>query len=454
MPRICHACGAALAEAVTFCAACEAPVESGLSPTQQRGHSAAAIETRGRLRLQPGLAVAALGVLLLGTAGAFANWSSPAGARSIGAIASDNDSSMANPVRESQAPAETPAIVTTGDIARFPAIYKNRRIQLVGWGQGVFSWFGDAQKGDPRLDDCKFEILVGLSGGAVNGGVLGCIDKLKPEQRSDFYRSTTCHTTFAGSVKYVKCRNNPLGSHPPPDTSIDSTAWSNVVVDEDVILICTVKSSGLAGFAGITGLLTHCELSKSSSRKAEEMMEEREREMEKQEGPKPSEPDGNATGKPSPATAQPTDAQTQTGETEESTEDTRTSPSATIPTPPRQLRFEEGLRVLVHVVSITRRPDGSFAFRGTLLQPVALASEASLGQGTELAGSGTVRGGHVTVAVTGLTVQGENYGLQQTKSGANKKAGSGPAIELDPGKVIEMWFASVSVYEKTTGESH
>jgi hypothetical protein len=163
----------------------------------------------------------------------------------------------------------------------------------VGWGEGVFSWFGDGERGDPRLDNCKFEILVGLSGGVVSGGALGCIDTLKPQQRNDFYRSTTCHTTFAGSVKYVKCSNNPLGSHPPPDTSLDSTFWNNAVVDEDVNLICTVKSFGWVGPAAMS-LLTHCELSKSGSRRAEGMMEEREREMEKKdEGRQSSGPSDN-----------------------------------------------------------------------------------------------------------------------------------------------------------------
>jgi hypothetical protein len=225
--------------------------------------------------------IAALGVLLPGIVVAFAN---------------QNSQTQGSPIQRTPAPVgtpkalhEAPEIVTTRDIARYPAIYKDQRIELVGWGQGVFSWFGDAEKGDPRLDGCTFEILVGLSGGVMNGGALGCIDKLRPEQRSDFYRSSTCHTTFTGSVKSVRCRNNPLGSHPPPDTSLDSTAWNNVVVDEDVNLICTVKAFGLLGPSAMS-LLTHCELSKSISRKAEEAMEEREAELEKQqEAPQPPE---------------------------------------------------------------------------------------------------------------------------------------------------------------------
>jgi hypothetical protein len=54
------------------------------------------------------------------------------------------------------------------------------------------------------------------------------------------------------------------------------------------------------------------------------------------------------------------------------------------------------------------------------------------------------------VSVTEFTVRGENYGLRSAGS-ANKKPGSGPAVELNPGKLLEMWFASVSVYEKKTG---
>jgi hypothetical protein len=223
---------------------------------------------------------AVLGVLLPGIVVALTSQNSP----TEGSPVHKTPSQVGSP----KASHEVPEIVTTADIARFPAIYKNRRIQLVGWGQGVFSWFGDTERGDPRLDDCKFEILVGLSGGVVNGGALGCLDdNLKPEQRDSFYRSNTCHLHFVGSVQYAKCRDNPLGSHPPPNTRLDSTVWNNVVVDEDVNLICTVKSS-----AGTTGLLAHCELSKSSSRKAKEAMEEREAELERQQqGPQPPAPE-------------------------------------------------------------------------------------------------------------------------------------------------------------------
>jgi hypothetical protein len=83
---------------------------------------------------------------------AFANQSPP----TAGSIVHKTPAPVGKPVHEA------PEIVSTADISRYPAIHKDRRIQLVGWVRGVFSWFGDEEKGDPRLDGCKFEILVGL----------------------------------------------------------------------------------------------------------------------------------------------------------------------------------------------------------------------------------------------------------------------------------------------------
>ena len=116
---------------------------------------------------------------------------------------------------------------------------------------------------------------------------------------------------------------------------------------------------------------------------------------------------------------------------------------------PSLLQFEAGVRLFIRVTSMTRQPDGSFSFRGTLLQPITLAGRVSLDQSTELVGSGTVNGGHVAVSVAGFTVRGENYGLRQAASGVIRKPGSGPVVELSLGKVLEMWLVSASVYEKT-----
>jgi hypothetical protein len=113
-----------------------------------------------------------------------------------------------------------------------------------------------------------------------------------------------------------------------------------------------------------------------------------------------------------------------------------------------QLRLESGARLWIHVTAISRKPDGSFRFRGTLLQPVELANANRLDQGTELSGSGAVNNGHVTVLVKDFTVGGANYALLQNVSGSNKRPGTGLAVELDPGKLLEVWIASSSVYRK------
>jgi hypothetical protein len=124
------------------------------------------------------------------------------------------------------------------------------------------------------------------------------------------------------------------------------------------------------------------------------------------------------------------------------------APTATADRP--QLRVESGARLWIHVTAINRKPDGSFTFRGTLLQPVALVNANRLDQGTELSGSGTVNNGHVTVRVSGFTIGGTNYTLlQNDASESRKRPGTGLAVELDPGKLLEVWLASSSVYRKT-----
>ena len=113
-----------------------------------------------------------------------------------------------------------------------------------------------------------------------------------------------------------------------------------------------------------------------------------------------------------------------------------------------QLRLQAGVRLWIRVTAINRKPDGSFTFHGALLQPVALANSNQLDQGAALAGSGTVSNGHTRVLISGFTVGGANYALQEA-SGSGKRPGAGLAVELDPGKLIEVWLASSSVYRKT-----
>ena len=114
-----------------------------------------------------------------------------------------------------------------------------------------------------------------------------------------------------------------------------------------------------------------------------------------------------------------------------------------------RLHLEAGARLWIRVTSIDRKPDESFTFHGTLLQPVELTNRNQLDQGTEVSGSGKVNNGHVTVLLTGFTVGGTNYALRQDDAGgSNNRPGAGLAVELTPGKLLEVWLASSSVYRK------
>jgi hypothetical protein len=105
----------------------------------------------------------------------------------------------------------------------------------------------------------------------------------------------------------------------------------------------------------------------------------------------------------------------------------------------------------IQVTAINRKPGGSFTFRGTLLQPVTLANRNQLNPGTGVAGSGTADNGHVHVQVSGFTIAGANYELMDA-GGSNGRSGAGLAVELDPGKLLEVWLGSSSVYRKTAAK--
>jgi hypothetical protein len=159
---------------------------------------------------------------------------------------------------------------------------------------------------------------------------------------------------------------------------------------------------------------------------------------------------------PSPAPSANTQAQQSTPTPNAAAGDSANAPSlaaksAATATADRtvQLRLEAGARLWIRIASINRKPDESFTFHGILLQPVELANRNQLDQGTEVSGSGTVNNGHVIVLLTGFTVGGTNYALRENDaSGSNKRPGAGLAVELTPGKLLEVWLASSSVYRK------
>jgi hypothetical protein len=178
----------------------------------------------------------------------------------------------------------------------------------------------------------------------------------------------------------------------------------------------------------------------------------------------------SASGQPSSAAAQPSSAPQPAGDygalpvqtvtaqlPDKGTEASRpaSSPSATTQTAPSpHLRFESGVRLFIHLISIERQPDGNFTFRGTLLLPLARLGDVPLEQGTILAGSGTVdsaNSGRFTVSVREFVVGGAKYAPQST-GGLNAQSGTGPGIgTVEVGQTLEMWFSSASVYQKPIG---
>jgi hypothetical protein len=135
---------------------------------------------------------------------------------------------------------------------------------------------------------------------------------------------------------------------------------------------------------------------------------------------------------------------------DEGADDSRTASSASVTAQaplPRLLQVDAGTRMMIHIVSISRQPDGSFTFRGTLLRPLALAGGDSLNQTTKLSGWGTSKGGQTTVFVTEINVLGTDYALRPVRD-KSEKPGSGSAVELYPSKILEVFLASASIYEK------
>jgi hypothetical protein len=403
MPRFCHSCGAALPEPGAFCSACGALVESDVAPTKRDNrHSeavSATLDADRRLRVRLGLAAATLGVLLLGIVVMFANRGSPP---------------VANP-------AATSPVIPTNEAKPSPAPPEGSTPEQHEAASSAVTPVDNPQ-------DHELHLMPNLFGhGAISDTRTYSVALIAD------YRGYLPH----GTELFMQGRLVNFG--PGSATLVDEqhndkNLLCYMTEDEfdDVIHLYRVgEAVQIVGeYAGQTNMpvFNNCRVAS---------------------------PTKNVV-RPAEAAhpAQPTNGEA--NKSAESTDGSRAASSASATTRsadhPSQLQFEAGVRVFVHVVSISRQPDGGFTFRGTLLQPVALADAASLDQGTELAGSGTVNGGHVRVLVTGFTVRGKNYRLQAA-SGANKRAGSGPAIELDPGKVLEMWFASASVYQKTASPS-
>jgi hypothetical protein len=125
-------------------------------------------------------------------------------------------------------------------------------------------------------------------------------------------------------------------------------------------------------------------------------------------------------------------------------------PSATVaPSLPVSLHLDAGVRLWIVLASVNRRADGSFSFRGSLLQPLETWGSSKLDRDTEVSGSGTVAQSRTSLLISQIVFRGSPYKLKIIAgSGHAQTTGSGGVVPFENGKVFEMWLSSESDYER------
>ncbi|MGA2000822.1 MAG: hypothetical protein ABSG52_12570 [Terriglobales bacterium] len=125
-------------------------------------------------------------------------------------------------------------------------------------------------------------------------------------------------------------------------------------------------------------------------------------------------------------------------------------PSATVALNlPVSLHLDAGVRLWIVLASVNRQADGSFSFRGSLLQPLNSAGSSKLDRDTEVSGSGTVAQSRPSLLISQIVFRGAPYKLKTIGgSGHAQTTGSGGVVPFENGKVFEMWLSSESDYER------
>jgi hypothetical protein len=384
MSKLCLRCGATLEESGAFCPACGTPVD-GIGPDDHRKAVSAAIEDDGRLRFRLGLAVTTVAMILIGIVAVLAKHSSSSATKPAVAATESTIEPKPSPAPSREVP--TPEQQGAASTAAMPlARTEDHELHEDGrvYSVAVVAGTPEIPVGAKLFVQGRVVTFDCASGMRSRPFVI-IEDEKQPRK-----------TLLCGMTE---------------DEGADVFSLYHV---GEVVAVSGeyMATTTLAGYPTMP-LFRDCHVAG---------------------------PQNNVVRPTMPANSEPVKA--------EGSQDMGTPPSASTTTQPSRLQFDAGVRVMIRVDSMTRQPDGSFVFRGSLLLPITLADALTLDQHTQLAGSGTVNGGHIKVQVTGFTVRGENYRLQQGDSSASKRPGTGRAIELDPGKVLEMWFASASGYEK------
>jgi hypothetical protein len=124
----------------------------------------------------------------------------------------------------------------------------------------------------------------------------------------------------------------------------------------------------------------------------------------------------------------------------------RGSSAATHATLPASISLLESTPIRIQLTSGSIPADGSFEFRGTLLEPAIPVIGVLLGRDTEIRGAGTVQDGEISIVIDEVIIRGVHYPL---------KAGSGAAkaVRVGSGDAMQVSFDQGSVYEKVSRAS-
>jgi hypothetical protein len=123
--------------------------------------------------------------------------------------------------------------------------------------------------------------------------------------------------------------------------------------------------------------------------------------------------------------------------------------------PLRSLQLASGTRLWISVEWAKPQPNGSMAFRGSLLLPLRDATSSNLEHGTRVAGSVVVEHGRRYLSLVEIIIKGTHYKLRSDAKGGGvaQASGSGNAVQFDSGRVLELWLSADSIYEASAADS-
>jgi hypothetical protein len=121
---------------------------------------------------------------------------------------------------------------------------------------------------------------------------------------------------------------------------------------------------------------------------------------------------------------------------------------------PKSVQLSAGTRVWIVYRNVTRRSDSSFAFTGTLLEPITGTGSTPLAKDTEIDGGGTAVNGKTSLTVEQIVIRGVAYKLSGPGGAVTQgSAGGGEAVTFNSGQVQELWLAGPATYEKAADTS-